>query len=1153
MSSLNYDKTINSFSEIRNVLFADSAIESLSQYSNSSTLVIGYDSFSTTADVLTFLRSWNASSKLSRIGFAFHYYRGDSTPFMNQQPLFSDSDLLSPAAYSQNVQFVIDLIREFPLTNLDFLACSTLQSDKWKKYYQMLLSQTGGKALIGASTNNTGNLLYGGDWVMESTMENIRDVYFTTAIENYAHLLVADFTVGGVLYRDQGGNKLLAVNFTNSGSLTHLDLPASVTNGGITYSVTSIADGSAGSGFTNGNSTLVSMTFPNTLVTFNSFTFRLGFIREFDLTNTKMVAFPPQFAHGSSAYLLKLPYTCTSLANDSFNNLQNLANSVYWNYPTPIQLTLPDSITTITGTPFHHTVYASGNSYNAWGGRQNNVSLTTQKGIKLGSLIMYDASNNHYKYVGAIPYDILWGTTNTSGTDRGETLNNIIKGFKTSKTNTALWALTVVTSVSFPSSTTLSNKANEVIVSADASNAASVRYSLDSGSTWITNTASPNTSIALPDGTYAINAIKVICTSSDGVDSATFTNSSAITVDLTGPYGLAISYPTSTTPTYRVQSVSITSLPADAVSWKYSINGGNTWTVRDLSSSSFVLPDGVYGVNSIRVTCADSLGNDSAINYNTSIITIDFTGPDAGFVVAFPSSTDSNAVLPIDVGTVYITNLPTDAVSYAYSTDNGVSWTSIVKSGASGQFTLVEGVYPASSVKVLCTDAAGNNSVTKSNSAIITINYQSTLTPTIPTTVTPSGKVNLDSISTLNLTDTAVIGSTVVANRNFTSSMIKSLFSSNTAKNQLVVKQNGILPGFSASLPADVYLFNASSKISNSKKVNFTKNDLVSKNFYIILDDGDAMTMATINHSLTISKSNNTFTMTTSAGVVTTAVVGDIYAYDGLRITLGSIYGSLMPPNVNFVLTALNSSIQLSTSSVIPSYSQSFTADATITLNTSVSASVLQDTFFFRTDTDITTDASFVYFYVDTTKWPNKNTTLSARNGIVTSNGYVSNDTGGKDFLRDLARQLFGTHLGADLFTNEDAVVDDINTNFDTVANNIVTLLSSIDKTTGTFGGMVEDSSGNKYLKDVTSTSNISRELMNELMTAAPDRFADIKLNYKYNSPEEDGFYKIPILAGDTITFKVTICPSTGQTAAVPTGPVSLTNRSYTVILNVSS
>jgi hypothetical protein len=97
----------------------------------------------------------------------------------------------------------------------------------------------------------------------------------------------------------------------------------------------------------------------------------------------------------------------------------------------------------------------------------------------------------------------------------------------------------------------------------------------------------------------------------------------------------------------------------------------------------------------------------------------------------------------------------------------------------------------------------------------------------------------------------------------------------------------------------------------------------------------------------------------------------------------------------------------------------------------------------------------------------------------------------------------------------------------------------------------VTDEFGKKYLKDDTSTSNISRELLNELMTSAPTRFIDIKTNYLYNLVE-DGFYKIPIIPGDTISFKVTVCPATGQTAAVPTGKTSLTNRSYTVILNVT-
>jgi len=1123
MSTLNYDASFSSFSDnIQHVLFVDSAIESLAQYSNASTLVIGYDTFSTTADVFTFLRSWSSSSKLSRIGFAFHYYRGDSTPFMNEQALFYDTDLMSPATYSQNVQFMIDIIREFPLTNIDFLACSTLQSDKWRQYYQLLLSETGGKALIGASNNNTGNLLYGGDWVMESTMENIRDIYFTTAIADYAYLLVADFTVGGVLYRDQGGNTLWARSFTNSNSLTHLDLPASVTNGGITYSVTSIGDGVPASGFTQGSTSLVSMTFPSTLVTFYSFTFRSCYILEYDLKNTKMVTFPAQFAHGSSGYILKLPYTCTTLEHDSFNMQRPGTPS--------LRLTLPASIATINGTPFYHSA---------------NKNVGANHYLQLAELIMYDATQNYYKYVASIPNDILYGTTQTA------TLNNIILGFNANKTNSALWVLSIITSVSFPSSTTTINKVNTIAVSADASNAASVRYSLNGGTTYITNTATPNTSIALPDGTYASNAIKVICTSSTGADSTTFTNTSAITIDLTGPIGLTVSYPSSTTLLNRLQSVTITSLPSDAVSWEYSVNAGSTWTVQTISDSYFTLPEGNYPVNHIRVRCADSLGNYSAENSNSSIIIIDFTGPDASFVVAFPTSTVSTVVQPVDVGTAYITNIPTDAVSYAYSVNNGVSWTSKVKTGSSAQFTLGEGVYPIGHVKFLCTDTAGNNSVTKSNSSIINISYQSDLTPTIPTTATANGKFELNSISTLDLTDTSVIGTTITANRDFTSSMIKSLFSANTGQNKLILKQNSILPGFSAALTTDVFLFNASAKVTNSQQVSFTRDDLVSKNFYIVLDSGDAMTMATINDTVSISKSGSVFTITTGAGVTTSASSGEFYSYDGLRITLGSIYGSLMPPTVNFVLPALNRQFQLSTGSTIPSYTPTLTSDAVITLNTSVSASVMQNTFFYRTDRDITLDASFVYYYVDASQWTNKSTVLNPKNGVVTTNMYVSNDGVGKDFLRDLAKQLFGTYLGADLFTNEDSVITDVNAKCDDVATYAVALVNSIDKTVGTSTLLKTDLSGAKYLDDNVSTSNISRELFNQLMTSAPTRFNDAKLQ-KYNT-EEDGYYKLPIFQGDTITFKMTISPSATQTTAVPTGPTALLSRSYTVVMNVGA
>jgi hypothetical protein len=422
-------------------------------------------------------------------------------------------------------------------------------------------------------------------------------------------------------------------------------------------------------------------------------------------------------------------------------------------------------------------------------------------------------------------------------------------------------------------------------------------------------------------------------------------------------------------------------------------------------------------------------------------------------------------------------------------------------------------------------------------------------TPTIPTSSGPT--VDLSGISTANLTDTAVIGTTVTEQKRFTSNTIKQLFSANSAQKQLVLPAGSVLPGFSSSLEKPVRLFNASSSVANNKKTLITKEEITSNTFYVLLEAGDSITMQTNNDSVVVSKTGSVFTITkTSTNVSTTRVAGQTFAHDGLNITLGSIYGTLTPTSVNFVLSALNNVITLGTSGVIPSYTLSLTSDATITLTNGITVEQAQNAFFFRTDDPITLDASFVYYYVDTAQWSNKEVVLSPKNGTVTSNAYVASDGVGKDFLRDLAKQLFGTHLGADLFTNEDAVISDINSKCDTVANNLISLLSSIDKTSGSLAGLQTDSSGNKYFNDNASTSNISRELFNQLMTSAVSRFSNINTNYKKNGVE-DGMYRMPILAGDSITFKMTISPSSGQVVAVPTGPTALLSRTYTVILNV--
>ena len=82
---------------------------------------------------------------------------------------------------TENTEFIISMIKKFKVKNIDFLACDTLNDTKWTDFYTILFNATG--VIIGASNDKTGNIKFGGDWVMESTSENVENVYFSKNIE----------------------------------------------------------------------------------------------------------------------------------------------------------------------------------------------------------------------------------------------------------------------------------------------------------------------------------------------------------------------------------------------------------------------------------------------------------------------------------------------------------------------------------------------------------------------------------------------------------------------------------------------------------------------------------------------------------------------------------------------------------------------------------------------------------------------------------------------------------------------------------------------------------------------------------------------------------------------------------------------------------
>ena len=1135
-----------SVSSITRVLFINSAASSLQTYANASTFAIVYNDTSTLEEVLLLIRRKFPAKVLPRIGFAFHN-NGDLTHFLNGETWFSDSDLaVSQTAFSQNAQFILNFIREFGVANVDFLACKTLQSEKWRMFFQLLRTQTG--VVVGASENDTGNIKFGGDWILESTMEDIRDVYFTSAVENWASLLVATMTIVANVghYNDSltilgdfmytfAGTKIIKIDLRTN---TIVNANFYTSNHGLIRAMCAHENFLY---FHSGNNSVGKLNISDgSVVSLNWLTglnYPWGIVT--DGTYLYISNYAPSGSATAGGRIVRVLLTFTGVVPAGF-----ITGLVY-----PWHICIYEN--------FLYTVQGPIRKYNLSTGAlvTNNLTNSTISNSGVGIW-----AHNNYLYTSDVRFNnTVHGITQIS--IDGTVVNNTFFQKQETKSvdsttssylhtndfavyNNKLYCVSYDYGYVFSIDGLPPLPVTTVapVISARPTAAAAITYPATLGTLALTGgsalSAVGGTEVA---GTFTIDSTisSSVYNAGTYIDvSATFnptdtvayssvaTSVPSITVSKATPY--VASRPTSATIEYpkKMSSVVITGGACTVSNGGASLPG--TFTIHpDLSNSVFAV--GTYqDVSAIFTPTSNT-------NYGTVVTTI----PTLTVTQVATSQLQSLGLPAADLKTAGYTAADLKTAGFTATQQKSAGFTASEQKAAG--FTASEqkaAGFTATEQKAAGFTASELKAASFSTAELKTAAFT-------PTELKAAGVSNAELYATFT---------TSTETKSVTKAVVSEVLAS-TAKAPLPLSD---LVGYSFASSVQSVLAVKVTEVNSPVAVTRSEIQNGITAIYAVLDvSGGYVILPTWSSSVRVMNIGNelyrVYDSTGNTILDNNLQTGTTRTYDGITVVIGSVTATLAtPPSVNFVLNALNSSIQLSTSSVIPSYSQSFTADATITLNTSVPASVFQETFFFRTDTDITTDASFVYYYVDTTKWPNKNTTLSARNGIVTSNGYVASDTGAKDFLRDLARQLFGTYLGADLFTNEDAVVADINTKFDTVANNIVSLLNSIDKTSGSFSGITIDGSGNKYLKDDTSTSNISRELMNELITAAPARFADIKTYYKYNGAVEDGFYKIPILAGDTITFKITISPATNQTSAVPTGPSVLTSRSYTVVLNVT-
>jgi hypothetical protein len=202
-----------------------------------------------------------------------------------------------------------------------------------------------------------------------------------------------------------------------------------------------------------------------------------------------------------------------------------------------------------------------------------------------------------------------------------------------------------------------------------------------------------------------------------------------------------------------------------------------------------------------------------------------------------------------------------------------------------------------------------------------------------------------------------------------------------------------------------------------------------------------------------------------------------------------------------------------------------------------------------------------LHYYLDASKWPTT-LTLNPANammdqiGLGPSAGAITHNNKDRqellikhDFIRYLALRLFNTPLGADLFSNQSEMLNDLTAKGELHwQNDISANLWKYDVTTSTLEEdgvqFIIDGSSNQFCTtdNYTANDNITRELFQQIVKAQRSRFENVTLDQFNQAP-------IPFIHGDSISYKFTINPAANQETL--TGVPSFGARVYRIQLNI--
>lgn len=234
---------------------------------------------------------------------------------------------------------------------------------------------------------------------------------------------------------------------------------------------------------------------------------------------------------------------------------------------------------------------------------------------------------------------------------------------------------------------------------------------------------------------------------------------------------------------------------------------------------------------------------------------------------------------------------------------------------------------------------------------------------------------------------------------------------------------------------------------------------------------------------------------------------------------------------VEIVLTAFNNTITPIKANAIADPVAEATVEIEVNLNDFLEA------FQFKTTDDLSNPSvpdKDIHYYTDVSKLQSdfsffattSNKAFNPALGRVTLNPAVAVDASGvaltveqlalvNDYMRDLAKQMFGSPHLTYLFSNDEAVQENVVSQCKgPVVSTIKTLLSAVDVSVSE----LEDSDADgKYTTDqMTTSDNICRQIFLSLATQVPDRFRAAGFSAVSKR-------SLPFLTGDSIRFQLTL------------------------------